>query len=142
MLELRGVEHVGLEDGGACAEALRELFERLAPAREEADLRARRGEAARDRSAEHARRARHDRDPAVEAEQVGEGGGGHAPESSRPARHGHVLPAPLRLGLKSVFSSCRSGAAKTGSERVCAGSHSRPVSLPGARARHAPRLSV
>ena len=77
VLELRRVEHVGLEDDRRRAEVAGELFERLAPAREQPDLRACCGEAARDRATEHARRACHDRDPAVEAEQFGQGGGGH-----------------------------------------------------------------
>src|SRR5436190_21724528 len=53
-IELRHVEHVRLEGHRLIAEALSEVVERLAPSGKEADPRARRGEAARDRSAEDA----------------------------------------------------------------------------------------
>ena len=69
-LELSGVEHVCLEDDRALAEALRKRVEAIAPPCEEADARARRGEASRDRAAENARRTGHDGDPVVETEQL------------------------------------------------------------------------
>ena len=81
--QLPGVEHVGLEHHGGVAEARRQHFERRAAPCQQGDARARRSEPPRDRTAEHARGARHKRDPLLEAEQLGETVD-HGRESLRP----------------------------------------------------------
>ena len=80
MLELRGVEHVGLEHERRVSEAQRELFEALATPCEQADPGAGAGEPPCDRAAEHARGAGDDCDAIAEAEQLG-GGVAHTGES-------------------------------------------------------------